>query len=724
MKHNTYNYEGGQPFKVEAPFAPTGDQPTAIQSLTEGIERGEWAQVLLGATGTGKTFTMAKVIEAVQKPTLIIAHNKTLAAQLCSEFKSFFPNNAVEYFVSYYDFYQPEAYIPSSDTYIEKDASINDEIDKLRHSATMSLFERRDVIIVASVSCIYGLGDPEDYSDLVLSLRLGQTKSRDEILSKLVDIQYTRNDMNFIRGTFRVQGDTIEIFPAAYSERAIRVELFGDEIDRLVEVDALTGEVIAERKHVAVYPASHYVTTKEKMRVAVERIEAELDEQLAKLKAADRLLEAQRLEQRTRYDIEMMQEMGYCSGIENYSRHMSERKAGEAPYTLIDYFPDDFLIMIDESHVTVPQIRAMYNGDRARKESLIEYGFRLPSALDNRPLQFDEFVERINQIVYVSATPGPYEMEVQTNIAEQIIRPTGLLDPSIEIRPIKGQMDDLLGEIHKRAAKNERVLVTTLTKKMAEDLTEFLKEMGVRVRYLHSDIVTIERAEIIRDLRAGVFDVLVGINLLREGLDMPEVSLVAILDADKEGFLRSDTAMIQTIGRAARNVNGHVIMYADRITGSMQRAIDETDRRRAVQEAYNIEHNITPKSVSKDVKELIELTKIEEDMVTDGKGLSPKKGKKKSSTSGMDHGHEPYAQDISTPKVADITPEELFNKIEELDRQMKAAAKQLEFEKAAKLRDQLGVLRQQWSDMHSAGESKLKKPASSKSRKRTSPKSK
>ena len=722
MKHNSYNYEGGQPFKVEAPFTPTGDQPTAIQSLTDGIERGEWAQVLLGATGTGKTFTMAKVIEAVQKPTLIIAHNKTLAAQLCSEFKSFFPNNAVEYFVSYYDFYQPEAYIPSSDTYIEKDASINDEIDKLRHSATMSLFERRDVIIVASVSCIYGLGDPEDYSDLVLSLRLGQTKSRDEILSKLVDIQYTRNDMNFIRGTFRVQGDTIEIFPAAYSERAIRVELFGDEIDRLVEVDALTGEVIAERKHVAVYPASHYVTTKEKMKIAVERIEAELDEQLAKLKAEDRLLEAQRLEQRTRYDIEMMQEMGYCSGIENYSRHMSERKAGEAPYTLIDYFPDDFLIMVDESHVTIPQVRAMYNGDRARKESLIEYGFRLPSALDNRPLKFDEFVERINQIVYVSATPGPYEMEVETNVAEQIIRPTGLLDPSIEIRPIKGQMDDLLGEIHKRAAKNERVLVTTLTKKMAEDLTEFLKEMGVRVRYLHSDIVTIERAEIIRDLRAGVFDVLVGINLLREGLDMPEVSLVAILDADKEGFLRSDTAMIQTIGRAARNVNGHVIMYADRVTGSMQRAMDETDRRRAVQEAYNIEHHITPKSVSKDVKELIELTKIEEDMVTDGNGLSPKKGKKKSSAAGMDHGHEPYAQDADATKVAEITAEELYNKIEELDRQMKAAAKQLEFEKAAKLRDQLGELRQQWSDMHSVGDSKLKKPR--KNSKKQSPKSK
>lgn len=709
MKHTHYNIEGGQPFKVEAPFTPTGDQPKAIASLVDGVERGEWAQVLLGATGTGKTFTMAKVIEAVQKPTLIIAHNKTLAAQLASEFKSFFPNNAVEYFVSYYDFYQPEAYIPSSDTYIEKDASINDEIDKLRHSATMSLFERRDVIIVASVSCIYGLGDPEDYSDLVLSLRLGQVKSRDEILSKLVDIQYTRNDMNFIRGTFRVQGDTIEIFPAAYSERVVRVELFGDEIDRLVEVDSLTGEVIAERKHVAIYPASHYVTTKEKMKVAVERIESELDEQLAKLKGEDRLLEAQRLEQRTRYDIEMMQEMGYCSGIENYSRHMSERRAGEAPFTLIDYFPDDFLIMIDESHVTVPQIRAMYNGDRARKESLIEYGFRLPSALDNRPLKFDEFVERINQIVYVSATPGPYEMEVETNIAEQIIRPTGLLDPSIEIRPIKGQMDDLLGEIHKRASQNERVLVTTLTKKMAEDLTEFLKEMGVRVRYLHSDIVTIERAEIIRDLRAGVFDVLVGINLLREGLDMPEVSLVAILDADKEGFLRSDTAMIQTIGRAARNVNGHVIMYADRVTGSMQRAIDETDRRRAVQEAYNEEHHITPQSVSKDVKDLIELTKIEEEAAS----IPKRKGKGKQLDL-MDHGHEPYPTVESASQVAEITAEELYNKIEELDRQMKAAAKQLEFEKAASLRDQLGELRQQWSDMHVAGESKIKKPRTKK----------
>lgn len=754
--------EGGQPFKVEAPFVPSGDQPQAIESLAEGINRGEWAQVLLGATGTGKTYTMAKVIEAVQKPTLIIAHNKTLAAQLCSEFKSFFPNNAVEYFVSYYDFYQPEAYIPSSDTYIEKDASINDEIDKLRHSATMSLFERRDVIIVASVSCIYGLGDPEDYSKLVLSLRLGQTKSRDEILSKLVDIQYTRNDMNFVRGTFRVQGDTIEIFPAAYSERVVRVELFGDEIDRLVEVDSLTGDVIAERKHVAVYPASHYVTTKEKMDIAVQRIEEELEDQLAMLKSKDRLLEAQRLEQRTRYDIEMMQEMGYCSGIENYSRHMSERKAGDAPYTLIDYFPDDFLIMVDESHVTMPQVRAMYNGDRARKESLIEYGFRLPSALDNRPLKFEEFVERINQIVYVSATPGPYEMEVETNIAEQIIRPTGLLDPTIEMRPIKGQMDDLLGEIHERAKKNERVLVTTLTKKMAEDLTEFLKEMGVRVRYLHSDIVTIERAEIIRDLRAGVFDVLVGINLLREGLDMPEVSLVAILDADKEGFLRSDTAMIQTIGRAARNEHGHVIMYADRITGSMQRAMDETERRREVQQAYNTERNITPTTIKKDVKDLIELTKLDDDgtdmidQLSDdtmadaygsgessatrsksggrGRKTASKSGASGASASGSTNGCGSsnggtrgakealvYDQVAESAYVAELTPEELYNKIEKMDRDMKAAAKQLDFELAAELRDTLGELRQQWADMHSAKDGKLVKPKST-TRKRTTPK--
>ncbi len=700
-----------RPFKVEAPFSPMGDQPEAIASLTKGIEEGNWAQVLLGATGTGKTYTMAKVIEAVQKPTLIIAHNKTLAAQLASEFKSFFPDNAVEYFVSYYDFYQPEAYIASTDTYIEKDASINDEIDKLRHSATMSLFERRDVIIVASVSCIYGLGDPEDYSDLVLSLRLGQEKSRDEILRKLVDIQYTRNDMNFVRGTFRVHGDSIEIFPAAYSERAIRIELFGDEIDRLVEIDVLTGEIIADRKHIAVYPASHYVTTKEKLDRAIGRIEAELDEQLAMLKSKDRLLEAQRLEQRTRYDIEMMQEMGYCSGIENYSRHLSNRKPGESPFTLIDYFPDDFLIMVDESHVTMPQVRAMYNGDRARKTSLIEYGFRLPSALDNRPLQFDEFVERINQIVYVSATPGPYEMEVQSNIAQQIIRPTGLLDPQIEVRPIKGQMDDLLGEIKKRTIANERVLVTTLTKKMAEDLTTYLKEMGVRVRYLHSDIVTIERAEIIRDLRAGVFDVLVGINLLREGLDMPEVSLVAILDADKEGFLRSDTSLIQTIGRAARNEHGRVIMYADRVTGSMDRAIGETNRRRTIQEEYNVEHHITPTSIKKEIKDLIELTKIDEtdlDSILD-KSKSSLRGtvKEKGATYG---GKTPNKGQKKQTVDTVYTAEELYNEIEDTTRLMKAAAKQLEFEEAATLRDKLGELRQLWSDMHEAGSDKISKP--------------
>lgn len=734
------NYEGPMnPFKVDAPFEPMGDQPAAIASLVQGVEQGDWAQVLLGATGTGKTYTMAKLIEGVQKPTLVIAHNKTLAAQLASEFKSFFPNNAVEYFVSYYDFYQPEAYIASTDTYIEKDASINDEIDKLRHSATMSLFERRDVIIVASVSCIYGLGDPEDYSDLVVSLRLGQEKSREDILKKLVDIQYTRNDLNFTRGTFRVHGDTIEVFPAAYSERVVRIELFGDEIDRLAEVDALTGEVIVDRKHVAIYPASHYVTTREKLQVAIERIEAELDEQLKLLKSKDRLLEAQRLEQRTRYDIEMMQEMGYCSGIENYSRLLSNRKPGEAPFTLIDYFPDDFLILIDESHVTMPQVRAMYNGDRARKENLIEYGFRLPSALDNRPLKFEEFQERINQIVYVSATPGPYEMEVQTNVAEQIIRPTGLLDPEIEVRPIRGQMDDLLGEIKQRTAKNERVLVTTLTKKMAEDLTEFLKEVGVRVRYLHSDIATIERADIIRDLRAGVFDVLVGINLLREGLDMPEVSLVAILDADKEGFLRSDTSLIQTIGRAARNEHGRVIMYADRITGSMERAISETERRREVQQAYNTEHNITPKSIRKEVKELIELTKLEEEAgssatVDSSQGRTKRKGRSqgtntvkasKATTKGLGKtkssqsavtGLQAVAEDGATyGETADtsvapaVTVEDVFNEIEETTRLMKAAAKQLEFEKAAELRDKLGLLRQQLSDLQDAHEMKPKR---------------
>ena len=692
--------EEGIPFQVEAPYSPMGDQPKAIESLADGIERGEWAQVLLGATGTGKTYTMAKLIEAVQKPTLIIAHNKTLAAQLASEFKSFFPKNAVEYFVSYYDYYQPEAYIASTDTYIEKDASINEEIDKLRHSATMNLFERKDVIIVASVSCIYGLGDPEDYSTLCVSLRQGQEYSRDDILRKLVSIQYTRNDMNFVRGTFRVQGDTLEIFPAGTSERAIRVEMFGDEIDRLVEIDVLTGDVIVERKHVAIYPASHYVTTKEKLDLAIGRIETELAERLAYFNENGRLLEAQRLEQRTRYDIEMMQEMGYCSGIENYSRLLSNRQPGEAPMTLIDYFTDDFLIIIDESHVTLPQIRAMYNGDQARKHNLIDYGFRLPSAADNRPLKFEEFVERINQIVYVSATPGPYEMEVQTNVAEQIIRPTGLLDPIIEIRPIKGQMDDLLGEIKDRVKSDERVLVTTLTKKMAEDLTNYLKEMGIRVRYLHSDIATIERADIIRDLRAGVFDVLVGINLLREGLDMPEVSLVAILDADKEGFLRSDTSLIQTIGRAARNEKGKVIMYADRITGSMQRAMDETERRRALQESYNTEHGITPRTVRKEVKDLIELTKVE------GEVAAPKKGRKPKADSSV-----VYDSTAPTKVVAETvqslsmklqyeTKEDVFNAIEETTRLMKAAAKQLEFERAAELRDELGRLRQIWSDMN------------------------
>lgn len=692
--------EEGIPFQVEAPYSPMGDQPKAIESLAEGIERGEWAQVLLGATGTGKTYTMAKLIEAVQKPTLIIAHNKTLAAQLASEFKSFFPKNAVEYFVSYYDYYQPEAYIASTDTYIEKDASINEEIDKLRHSATMNLFERKDVIIVASVSCIYGLGDPEDYSTLCVSLRQGQEYSRDDILRKLVSIQYTRNDMNFVRGTFRVQGDTLEIFPAGTSERAIRVEMFGDEIDRLVEIDVLTGDVIVERKHVAIYPASHYVTTKEKLDLAIGRIEAELAERLAYFNENGRLLEAQRLEQRTRYDIEMMQEMGYCSGIENYSRLLSNRQPGEAPMTLIDYFTDDFLIIIDESHVTLPQIRAMYNGDQARKHNLIDYGFRLPSAADNRPLKFEEFVERINQIVYVSATPGPYEMEVQTNVAEQIIRPTGLLDPIIEIRPIKGQMDDLLGEIKERAKADERVLVTTLTKKMAEDLTNYLKEMGIRVRYLHSDIATIERADIIRDLRAGVFDVLVGINLLREGLDMPEVSLVAILDADKEGFLRSDTSLIQTIGRAARNEKGKVIMYADRITGSMQRAIDETERRRALQESYNTEHGITPRTVRKEVKDLIELTKVE------GEATTPKKGRKPKADSPVVYDSTAPTEVVAEagqpllPKTQYETKEDVFNAIEETTRLMKAAAKQLEFERAAQLRDELGRLRQLWSDMN------------------------
>lgn len=678
------------PFTLKAPFQPMGDQPKAVASLVQGLREGQWAQVLLGATGTGKTFTMAKVIEEVQRPTLIISPNKTLAAQTASEFKDFFPDNAVYYFVSYYDYYQPESYIPATDTYIEKDSSMNEEIDRLRHSATMALFERRDVIIVASVSCIYGLGDPEDYSTMGLSLRPGEEITQEAILTRLVGMQYLRNDMNFTRDTFRVHGDTIDVFPAASNNTAVRIEMFGDEIDRLSEFDVLTGETVAERNHIAIFPASHYVTTSEKMLRAEASIEAELEERLKELRAKDRLLEAQRLEQRTRYDLEMMQEVGYCSGIENYSRHLSNRKAGDPPFTLLDYFPDDYLIMIDESHVTVPQLRAMYNGDRSRKETLVDYGFRLPSALDNRPLTFDEFTERINQIIYVSATPGPYEMGAQTNLAEQIIRPTGLLDPSIEVRPIEGQMDDLLGEIHKREALHERVLVTTLTKKMAEDLTDFLSEVGVKVRYLHSDVATIERAEIIRDLRAGVFDVLVGINLLREGLDMPEVSLVAILDADKEGFLRSETSMIQVIGRAARNENGHVIMYADRITDSMKRAIDETERRRAIQEAYNKEHGITPHTIQKKVKDLIDLTKIEE---------------------------KPAAYGKKAQKAEEISDEELYQQMIETEKDMKRAAKALEFEEAAMWRDQLAKLRQQWSDRYgSQAQAALKRQASAKKR--------
>ncbi len=677
------------PFTLKAPFQPMGDQPKAVASLVEGLREGQWAQVLLGATGTGKTFTMAKVIEEVQRPTLIISPNKTLAAQTASEFKDFFPDNAVYYFVSYYDYYQPESYIPSTDTYIEKDSSMNEEIDRLRHSATMALFERRDVIIVASVSCIYGLGDPEDYSTMGLSLRPGEEITQEDILAKLVAMQYLRNDVNFTRDTFRVRGDTIDVFPAASNNTAVRIELFGDEIDRLSEFDVLTGETVAERNHIAIFPASHYVTTSEKMVRAEQSIEEELQARLKELRDKDRLLEAQRLEQRTRYDLEMMQEVGYCSGIENYSRHLSGRRPGEAPFTLLDYFPDDYLIMIDESHVTVPQLRAMYNGDRSRKETLVDYGFRLPSALDNRPLTFDEFTERINQIIYVSATPGPYEMGAQTNLAEQIIRPTGLLDPSIEVRPIEGQMDDLLGEIHKREALHERVLVTTLTKKMAEDLTDFLSEVGVKVRYLHSDVATIERAEIIRDLRAGVFDVLVGINLLREGLDMPEVSLVAILDADKEGFLRSETSMIQVIGRAARNEHGHVIMYADRVTESMKRAIDETERRRSIQEAYNKEHGITPHTIQKKVKDLIDLTKIE------GKS----------------------ARRSETAAAEDISDEELYQQMVETEKDMKRAAKALEFEEAAMWRDQLAKLRQQWSDRYgSQAKAALKRQASAKKR--------
>lgn len=655
-------------FKIKAPFEPAGDQPQAIEKLAAGVEQGLHTQVLLGATGTGKTYTIAQVINKVQKPTLVIAHNKTLAAQLASELKAFFPDNAVEYFVSYYDYYQPEAYIPQSDTYIEKDASINDEIDKLRHSATSALFERKDVIIVASVSCIYGLGAPQDYYDMVLSLRLGQIIDRQQILHKLVEIQYDRNDIDFKRGTFRVRGDVIEVIPAAYGEKAVRIEMFDNEVDSILEFDVLTGEILARRNHVAIFPASHYVTSRENLLRAMDDIREELKERLDYLNHNFKMLEAQRLEQRTNYDLEMMNEMGYCSGIENYSRHLTGRKAGEPPFTLVNYFPKDFLLVVDESHVTLPQIRAMYAGNRSRKQMLVDHGFRLPSAYDNRPLTFDEFQEQINQAIYVSATPAAYEMEQAEQVVEQIIRPTGLLDPQIEIRPIAGQIDDLLGEINKTAAAGERVLVTTLTKRMAEDLTEYLKQAGVKVRYLHSEIATIERAEIIDGLRAGKFDVLVGINLLREGLDLPEVSLIAILDADKEGFLRSDTAMIQTIGRAARNEHGRVIMYADRITDSMHRAIDETNRRREKQQAYNEEHHITPKTVYKEQRHLIKLTRVADDEAAAEYGSKPLKKQSK---------------------------KELESLSRDLERRMQEAAKALDFEAAAELRDQLILVKGQ-----------------------------
>ena len=648
-------------FEIKSSFKPTGDQPEAIKKLSNGILNGAKYQTLLGVTGSGKTFTMANIIEKVQKPTLVIAHNKTLAYQLASEFKEFFPNNAVEYFVSYYDYYQPEAYVPQTDTYIEKDASINDEIDKLRHSATASLYERRDVIIVASVSCIYGLGDPIDYENLVISLRPGMIKDRDEIIKKLVDIQYVRNDINFIRGTFRVRGDTLEIFPASSSENTIRVEFFGDEIDRIVEINHLTGEIIGLRNHISIFPASHFATSYEKIEKAIVRIEKELEERLEKLRRQDKLLEAQRLEQRTRYDIEMLKEMGYCQGIENYSRHLSGRDKGSKPYTLIDYFPEDFLIIVDESHVTIPQIRGMYNGDRSRKTTLVEHGFRLPSALDNRPLKFNEFEDHINQILFLSATPGPYELEHSEDVVEQIIRPTGLLDPEIDVRPTENQIDNLVKEIRIREKKKERVLITTLTKKMAEDLTDYFKEIGIKVTYLHSDIDTIERMEIIRDLRLGKYDVLVGINLLREGLDLPEVSLVVILDADKEGFLRSETSMVQTIGRAARNSSGRVIMYADTITKSMKKAIYETNRRRKIQSEYNEKHHITPKTIVKGIRDVIEATKVIED-------------------------EEEYV----TEK---ISKEEILEIIEGLETEMLKEAESLNFEKAAELRDKVNELK-------------------------------
>ena len=659
-------------FELVSDYKPTGDQPEAIKELTTGIEKGEKAQILLGATGTGKTFTISNVIAKVNKPTLILSHNKTLAGQLYSEMKKFFPHNAVEYFVSYYDYYQPEAYVPSSDTYIEKDASINDEIDDLRHSATSSLMERDDVIVVASVSSIFGLGDPSEYHNHVVSLRVGQEIERDRLLRELVNIQFERNDIDFQRGRFRVHGDVVEVFPASREDKALRIEFFGDEIDRIREVDALTGEVIGDREHISIFPATHFLTSEEIMDRALPQIENDMKKQVKKFTDEGKLLEAERIQQRTTYDIEMLREMGYCNGIENYSRYMDGRKPGEPPYTLLDFFPKDFLLVVDESHQTMPQVRGMYNGDRARKQMLIDYGFRLPSALDNRPLKLAEFEKHVNQVVYMSATPGPYEMAQTDHVVQQIIRPTGLLDPTIEVRPVMGQIDDLVGEINKRIEKHERVFVTTLTKKMSEDLTDYLKDLGLKVKYLHSDIKTLERTQIIRDLRLGKFDVLVGINLLREGLDVPEVSLVAILDADKEGFLRNERSLIQTIGRAARNANGSVIMYADTVTDSMQKAIDETKRRREIQIAYNRKHGITPKTIIKPIQEAISST-----------------------TKTEDSGKEADSTEFTTKDFAKLNRDDQTKMVEELTEQMRTAAKRLDFEQAATLRDTIMELKAQ-----------------------------
>ena len=659
-------------FELVSDYKPTGDQPEAIKELTTGIEKGEKAQILLGATGTGKTFTISNVIAKVNKPTLILSHNKTLAGQLYSEMKKFFPHNAVEYFVSYYDYYQPEAYVPSSDTYIEKDASINDEIDELHHSATSSLMERDDVIVVASVSSIFGLGDPSEYHNHVVSLRVGQEIERDRLLRELVNIQFERNDIDFQRGRFRVHGDVVEVFPASREDKALRIEFFGDEIDRIREVDALTGEVIGDREHISIFPATHFLTSEEIMDRALPQIENDMKKQVKKFTDEGKLLEAERIQQRTTYDIEMLREMGYCNGIENYSRYMDGRKPGEPPYTLLDFFPKDFLLVVDESHQAMPQVRGMYNGDRARKQMLIDYGFRLPSALDNRPLKLAEFEKHVNQVVYMSATPGPYEMAQTDHVVQQIIRPTGLLDPTIEVRPVMGQIDDLVGEINKRIEKHERVFVTTLTKKMSEDLTDYLKDLGLKVKYLHSDIKTLERTQIIRDLRLGKFDVLVGINLLREGLDVPEVSLVAILDADKEGFLRNERSLIQTIGRAARNANGSVIMYADTVTDSMQKAIDETKRRREIQIAYNRKHGITPKTIIKPIQEAISST-----------------------TKTEDSGKEADSTEFTTKDFAKLNRDDQTKMVEELTEQMRTAAKRLDFEQAATLRDTIMELKAQ-----------------------------